>query len=59
MSTTPAESMHDAADQGQEVTLACDSCGEAWIVFVHDGDDVTTDQAECPISGCPGEGEEV
>jgi hypothetical protein len=59
MSTTPDESMADAASTGIEVELACTSCGETFLVFVHHGEDVTTDQAECPIAGCPGEGEVV
>ena len=59
MSTTPAEAMQDAASQGREVTLACDACAEAWIVFVPEGDDVTYDDTVCPIAGCDGEGEEV
>jgi hypothetical protein len=58
MSTTPAEAMQDAASKGSEVTLACDACPEAWIIFVPEGEDVSTDQAECPV--CPdGEGEAV
>jgi hypothetical protein len=57
MATSPAELLADAASTGDEVELAC-TCGERWPVFVHHGEDVTTDQAECPV--CPdGEGEVV
>jgi hypothetical protein len=58
MATSPAEALQDAHSDGREVELACTTCGECWLVHVHDGDDVTVDQAECPA--CPdGEGEEV
>jgi hypothetical protein len=58
MATTPDESLADAASTGTEVELACSSCAETWIVFVRHGEDVTTDQAECPV--CPdGEGTEL
>jgi hypothetical protein len=59
MATTPDEAMADAASKGAEVELGCSQCAETWIVFVHHGEDVTSDQAECPIAGCPGEGEVV
>jgi hypothetical protein len=59
MAASPAELMHDAADPGREVEIACTECGECWSVHVDDGEEITDDQAECPISDCDGFGEEV
>jgi hypothetical protein len=59
MSTSPAEAMADQHSTGTEVDLACSSCGECWTVLVPEGYDVTVKQAECPVSGCDGEGSEV
>jgi len=48
---------NDLMAKDREVELIC-QCGEAWIVHVFDGEDVTQDQAECPITDCDGTGEE-
>jgi hypothetical protein len=57
MTTSPAELLADAASTGDEVDIACNQCGECRVVFVHHGEDVTDKQAECPSSGCDGEGD--
>jgi hypothetical protein len=50
---------NDLMAKDREAELVCDACGEAFLVLVRDGEDVTQDQAECPITDCDGTGEEV
>lgn len=59
MATSPAEALADAASTGREIEMGCDQCGERWLIFVPEGEDITYDQTICPDNSCDGEGEEL
>jgi len=60
MSTTYADAMQDAYEfeHGREVTVECTSCPRRWSVHLHDGEEPSETDRECPMRGCDGYGEE-